>query len=254
MCAAVPSNSTIGSRTAGLASCRKVLRTARILEEPGYLAALTADFQTDKDKSHLPKSIRMLLEQSTRRRWRHLAEERLNSVKPTIPGKAVLDTKARGTHGLKPDVRKRLGQADAHFTWGSSEGRSHRAAGCRLLDEGMQFAWAASLRRDTADRSRKGFEPVPSRRQGRVTAAAPRASKVEIARDNGRASAFSKPRTADDGGEASRKIRRCSRAYAAGPEGRGQSIKPYGSDEFGALSSGRCRARARSPNDVQPTT
>src|SRR6476469_9679606 len=82
-------------------------------------------------------------------------------------GNAVLDTKARGTHGLKPDVRKRLGQADAHFTWGSSEGRSHRAAGCRLLDEGMQFAWAASLRRDTADRSRKRFEPVPSRRQGR---------------------------------------------------------------------------------------
>jgi uncharacterized protein (DUF2252 family) len=130
--------------------------TARILEElvAGYLAALTADFQTDKDKSHLPKSIRMLLEQSTRRRWRHLAE-------------AVLDTKARGTHGLKPDVRKRLGQADAHFTWGSSEGRSHRAAGCRLLDEGMQFTWAASLRRDSADRSRKGFEPVHSRRQGR---------------------------------------------------------------------------------------
>ena len=171
-------NSRPGELPEGPPDCANPGRAA------GYLAALTADFQTDKDKSHLPKSIRMLLEQSTRRRWRHLAEERLNSVKPTIPGKAVLDTKARGTHGLKPDVRKRLGQADAHFTWGSSEGRSHRAAGCRLLDEGMQFAWAASLRRDTADRSRKGFEPVPSRRQGRVTAAAPRASKVEIARDN----------------------------------------------------------------------
>ncbi len=144
--------------------------TARILEElvAGYLAALTADFETDKDKSHLPKSIRMLLEQSTRRRWRHLAEERLNSVKPTIPlGRRFWTLRPAERMALKPDVRKRLGQADAHFTWGSSEGRSHRAAGCRLLDEGMQFAWAASLRRDTADRSRKRFEPMPSRRQGR---------------------------------------------------------------------------------------
>src|SRR5580693_4430008 len=61
--------------------------TARILEElvAGYLAALTADFQTDKDKSHLPQSIQALLAQATRRRWRHLAEERLDNVKPTIP-------------------------------------------------------------------------------------------------------------------------------------------------------------------------
>ena len=59
--------------------------TARILEElvAGYQVALSAN--TDKDKSHRPKSIQALLAQSTRRRWRHLAEERLDTVKPIIP-------------------------------------------------------------------------------------------------------------------------------------------------------------------------
>ena len=61
--------------------------TARILEEliAGYQNALTTKFETDKDRSHRPKSIQRLLAQSTRRRWRHLAEERLNTIKPTIP-------------------------------------------------------------------------------------------------------------------------------------------------------------------------
>ena len=61
--------------------------TARILEEvvAGYQAALSTNFEADKEKSHRPKSIQALLSQSTRRRWRHLAEERLDTVKPTIP-------------------------------------------------------------------------------------------------------------------------------------------------------------------------
>jgi Uncharacterized protein conserved in bacteria (DUF2252) len=58
--------------------------TARIFEEvvAGYQAALSTNFEVDKEKSHRPKA---LLVQSTRRRWRHLAEERLDTVKPTIP-------------------------------------------------------------------------------------------------------------------------------------------------------------------------
>src|SRR6202790_1584304 len=61
--------------------------TARILEEliAGYLAALATGAEIDKDKSHRPKSIQALLAQSTRRRWQHLAEERLETVKPSIP-------------------------------------------------------------------------------------------------------------------------------------------------------------------------
>src|SRR6202042_1954027 len=61
--------------------------TARILEElvAGYRGALLSNFETEKDKSHRPKSIQALLAQSTRRRWQHLAEERLETVKPSIP-------------------------------------------------------------------------------------------------------------------------------------------------------------------------
>jgi uncharacterized protein (DUF2252 family) len=61
--------------------------TAKILEDlvAGYQTALAGHFGTDKDKSYRPKSIQSLLAQSTRRRWRHLAKERLDNVNPTIP-------------------------------------------------------------------------------------------------------------------------------------------------------------------------
>ena len=61
--------------------------TAKILEEliAGYQAALSGDFNTNKNKSHQPKSIQTLLARSIRRRWPHLAEERLDTIKPTIP-------------------------------------------------------------------------------------------------------------------------------------------------------------------------
>jgi uncharacterized protein (DUF2252 family) len=61
--------------------------TARIIENlmAGYEAALAGDFERLADKSHRPASIQALLERSVRRRWRHLAMERLDSVKPEVP-------------------------------------------------------------------------------------------------------------------------------------------------------------------------
>src|ERR1700674_1249046 len=61
--------------------------TARILEElmAGYEAALGETFESPKDRSHRPESIQALLEQSVRRRWHHLAAERLDTVKPVVP-------------------------------------------------------------------------------------------------------------------------------------------------------------------------
>ena len=99
--------------------------TARIMEElvAGYQAALSTDFETDKDKSHRPKSIQSLLAQSTRRRWRHLAEERLETVKPTIPlGKRFWALTQEERKALEPDVRKRSNQARAHRTSGPRQG------------------------------------------------------------------------------------------------------------------------------------
>jgi uncharacterized protein (DUF2252 family) len=61
--------------------------TARILEElmAGYEEALAESFESPRDRSYRPKSIQTLLAQSVRRRWRHLAEERLETARPTIP-------------------------------------------------------------------------------------------------------------------------------------------------------------------------
>ena len=60
--------------------------TARILEQlmVGYEAALSGDFDHDGEKAMRPGAIRGLLARSVRRRWRHLAAERLDTVKPMV--------------------------------------------------------------------------------------------------------------------------------------------------------------------------
>jgi len=61
--------------------------SARILEElnTGYQNALAGDFTDVQDRDHWPKLIQKLLLQASRRRWRHLAEERLDTIDPKIP-------------------------------------------------------------------------------------------------------------------------------------------------------------------------
>src|SRR6202046_3370186 len=61
--------------------------TARMLEEliSGYEQALSGDFDEHDGKAHRPKAVETVLERALRRRWRHLAEERIEDIKPTIP-------------------------------------------------------------------------------------------------------------------------------------------------------------------------
>ncbi len=61
--------------------------TAKILEQliSGYQTSLRADFDMPHDKSHRPPAIQQLLVSAIRRRWRHLALERLETVKPKLP-------------------------------------------------------------------------------------------------------------------------------------------------------------------------
>jgi len=161
--------------------------TARILEElvAGYLAALATNFETDKDKSHRPKSIQALLAQSTRRRWRHLAEERLDTVKPTIPlGKRFW--------ALISEERKALSQMlesdSVRPTLTVLRGRTkddpielldaaYWMKGCSSLG---RLRYAALLRIGTGTDSSLCLVDV---KEG-ATAAAPTASKVEMPRDN----------------------------------------------------------------------
>ena len=77
--------------------------TARILEQlmVGYEAALGGDFDREREKSMRPGPIRGLLARSVRRRWRHLAAERLDTVKPMVP-------LGRKFWALTPEERKAL--------------------------------------------------------------------------------------------------------------------------------------------------
>jgi uncharacterized protein (DUF2252 family) len=61
--------------------------TAHILEEMmnGYERALAGRFNGQMEKNHRPKLIRAILDQAVHRKWRQLAEERIEDVKPTIP-------------------------------------------------------------------------------------------------------------------------------------------------------------------------
>jgi uncharacterized protein (DUF2252 family) len=59
--------------------------TAKMLEEimAGYQAALAGE--SDADDEAKPRSVRLVLKRALGRRWRHLAEERIQDVRPQIP-------------------------------------------------------------------------------------------------------------------------------------------------------------------------
>jgi uncharacterized protein (DUF2252 family) len=161
--------------------------TARIMEElvAGYQAALSTNFETEKDKSHRPRSIQSLLAQSTRRRWRHLAEERLDTVKPMIPlGKRFW--------ALTPEERKALSQMFASDTIRSAL-TSLRG---RAEDEPIELLDAAYWMKGCSSLGRLRYAALLGIGSGKspgiclvdvkegVKAAAPRASNIEMPQDN----------------------------------------------------------------------
>jgi uncharacterized protein (DUF2252 family) len=161
--------------------------TACILEElvAGYQNGLLSNSEMEENKSHRPKSIQALLEQSTRRRWRHLAEERLDTVKPTIPlGKRFW--------ALAPTEREALSQMFASdMVWPTLTSLRGRAKddSIELLDAAYWMKGCSSLGRLRyaailrIGRGKNSSLCLADVKEG-VTAAAPRASKVEIPRDN----------------------------------------------------------------------
>jgi uncharacterized protein (DUF2252 family) len=161
--------------------------TAKVMEElvAGYRAALAGSFANDKDRSNRPKSIQALLARSTRRRWRHLAEERLDAVKPTIPlGKRFWALTGKERRALEElfasDVARpvltalRGGAADAPIELVDA---AYWMKGCSSLG---RLRYAALLRIGKAKNADLCLIDV---KEG-VTAAAPRAPKVEMPRDN----------------------------------------------------------------------
>jgi len=160
--------------------------TAKIMEElnAGYREALSANFESDKDKSHRPKSIQTLLAQSTRRRWRHLALERLDTVKPTIPlGKRFW--------ALIPEERSALSRMFASRSVTSSLTSLRGLA----KDEPVELLDAAYWMKGCSSLGRLRYAALLRIGKGKhsslclvdvkeaVTAAAPTVSKVEMPKD-----------------------------------------------------------------------
>jgi uncharacterized protein (DUF2252 family) len=60
--------------------------TARMLEQmiEGYSAGLQGDAAADKDYQR-PQSVRVVMRSAARRSWKHLARERIENARPTIP-------------------------------------------------------------------------------------------------------------------------------------------------------------------------
>jgi uncharacterized protein (DUF2252 family) len=161
--------------------------TARILEElvAGHQEALSSDLESAKDKSHRPKRIQALLAQSIRRRWRHLAEERLDTVKPTIPsGKRFWALTAEERNALAGmfaanSVRPALAALRGHAKDESIEllDAAYWMKGCSSLG---RLRYAALLRLGRGEESSLCLVDV---KEG-TSAAAPRAANVEMPRDN----------------------------------------------------------------------
>jgi uncharacterized protein (DUF2252 family) len=161
--------------------------TARILEQliGGYQNALSTNPEADKDKSHRPRSIQALLAQSTRRRWRHLADERLNTIKPTIPlGKRFW--------ALTPKERGALSQMFASNSIRSTLTSLRE----RAEDDSVELLDAAYWMKGCSSLGRLRYAALLSIGKGKsssfclvdvkegVTATAPSASSTKMPRDN----------------------------------------------------------------------
>jgi uncharacterized protein (DUF2252 family) len=89
--------------------------TARMLEAmvDGYEGALAGRFDRRTEENRRPKLVRKILGEAVHRKWRQLAEERIEDVKPTIPlGKrfwALTKKERKGLEGLlKGEVARKL--------------------------------------------------------------------------------------------------------------------------------------------------
>jgi uncharacterized protein (DUF2252 family) len=161
--------------------------TARMLEQliAGYEGALSGDFDHVDERSNWPDSIHDVLGQAMRRRWKHLAAERLDTVEPRVPlGKKFwpLTTDERaglgalvedeGVHALITGLQSR--SSDDPVTLVDA---AYWMKGCSSLG---RLRYAAMLRVGTGKKSSLCLVDVKEA----VAAAAPRTPDTTMPRDN----------------------------------------------------------------------
>jgi uncharacterized protein (DUF2252 family) len=161
------------------------LPTARMMESlvHGYAAALDGDF--DQVELNQPDSVLETLSEATRRRWRHLAAERLETKKAALPlGKRFWPLEPAERRGLEllfadRDIRHMVTSLrgrddDAPFELVDA---AYWAKGCSSLG---RLRYAVMVRLGEGDQSLLSIIDVKEA----VKAAAPRAEGVPMPRDN----------------------------------------------------------------------
>jgi uncharacterized protein (DUF2252 family) len=161
--------------------------TARILEHlmVGYETAMDGAFDAEGEKALRPNAIRGLLDRSVRRRWRHLAAERLDTVKPVVPLSkkfwALTDEERAGLREVfeQDDVRVLLTKLQSRDSGDPVEmvDAAYWMKGCSSLG---RLRFAAMVRIGEGKTSTLSLIDL---KEG-VTAAAPRDAKAKMPRDN----------------------------------------------------------------------
>ena len=160
--------------------------TVRILEGlmRGYEAALAGSYAEEEPSRIESRTLRQLLRESRRRRWRHLANERLESIKPSLP----LGRRFWKIDGVERDAIEALfGEAEVHRLIGILQG--HADARVELVDAAYGMKGCSSLGRlryavmlRVGEGSRASLCLIDVKEA--VTAAAPRSAQVAMPRDN----------------------------------------------------------------------
>jgi len=161
--------------------------TARTLEQlmSGYEAALAGDFDAEGERSLRPARVKALLRKSVRRHWRHLAAERLETIKPELPlGKRFWKL----TRDENKAVRALFQEEGAHALLTSLQSRDSRDP-IELVDAAYWMKGCSSLGRlrfaamvRIGEGSGASLALVDLKEA--TTAAAPRASLPVMPRDN----------------------------------------------------------------------
>jgi uncharacterized protein (DUF2252 family) len=161
--------------------------TARILEHlmMGYETAMDGEFDAEGEKALRPDAIRGLLDRSVRRRWRHLAAERLDTVKPVVPLSkkfwALTDEERAGLRVLfeQDDVRVLLTKLQSRDSGDRVElvDAAYWMKGCSSLG---RLRFAAMVR---IGEGKGATLSLIDLKEG-VTAAAPRDATAKMPRDN----------------------------------------------------------------------
>jgi uncharacterized protein (DUF2252 family) len=153
----------------------------------GYEGALAGRFDSRTEKSRRPKPVRAVLEQAVRRKWRQLAEERIEDVKPTIPlGKrfwSLTKKERKGLEGLfkSEEARKLVTSLKSRDDDADIEvlDAAYWMKGCSSLGR-LRYAALVGVGDGEPDSNNLCLIDI---KEG-VQAAAPRTKDAEMPRDN----------------------------------------------------------------------